>query len=158
MRSRGSCTVNFYVPCEKELLLFFSTNYKDSTQCLLAYILHTNTDPDSCPNLRQLSLIFMCTHAKVLIYVECYNFNNLIKDMTLACVLLLGVDKMRNINSGKTIQLTENENFFELSRHGMCNCHPVRLVYHCYVLQRSFEHWTDPQKLPYSPSYNPQPT
>ena len=51
MRSRGSCTANLS-PCEKQLLLSFSTNGKDSTQRLLACIMHTdalNTDPDSCP-------------------------------------------------------------------------------------------------------------
>ena len=50
MRSKGSCTANLLL-CEKQLLLSFSTNDKDSTQCLLACILHTaalNTDPDSC--------------------------------------------------------------------------------------------------------------
>ena len=40
-------------PCEKQLLLSFNTNGKDSTYPLLACILHTaalNTDPDSCPS------------------------------------------------------------------------------------------------------------
>ena len=50
-QSRGSCTANLS-PCEKQLLLSFSTNGKDSTYQLLACILHTtvlNTDPNSCP-------------------------------------------------------------------------------------------------------------
>ena len=50
-RSSGSCTANLS-PWEKQLLLSFSTNGKDSTQRLLACITHTdalNTDPDSWP-------------------------------------------------------------------------------------------------------------
>ena len=50
-RSRGSCTAHL-PPWEKQLLLSLSTDRKDSTQHLLACVMHTdalNTDPDSCP-------------------------------------------------------------------------------------------------------------
>ena len=50
-RSRGSCIANL-LSWEKQLLLSFNTNGKDSTWCSLPCILYTgalNTDPYSCP-------------------------------------------------------------------------------------------------------------
>ena len=52
-RSRGSCKANL-LSCEKQLLLSFNTNGKDTHPmwCSLPCILYTgalNTDPNSCP-------------------------------------------------------------------------------------------------------------
>ena len=81
-RSRSSCTANLS-PWEKQLLLSFSTNGKDSTQRLLACIMHTDalkTDPDSCPmevKPRPMKTIYMCTaidHNKVSSYSSTARF------------------------------------------------------------------------------------
>ena len=63
MRPKGSCTAKLS-SWEKQLLLSSNSNGKNSTKCLLAYILYTtalNTDPDSCPpevKLRPMKTIY----------------------------------------------------------------------------------------------------